>query len=331
MSMKRLLCVLLLISLMFVLAACRREAPQAAARPTQTPTPRSTTLPPVPTTLPIGAVGNPVRVLLVPRPIGVGDRAIALAGQALTEALPAAAGIAIDLAIVRSDAEAAAEVCASTPERVRIAWVSGAGYAAIHAAGCGSAVMRAVREEGETRLNGESVVLYANQNAGISALADINGKTLCRLNIDDLYTSVIPLVMLRAASGETAITPARVRSYESLDLLVPALADGECDAAGLRESDYEEYANPQVRAVTGEVARSVELPFAVLVTPQFLPLAQRAAIIDAFTTIGNGSEAAAALRPILGHSAVIRADDSDFSRLRSFFTQARIDLARLGS
>jgi ABC-type phosphate/phosphonate transport system substrate-binding protein len=330
--MKRLLSVLLLLSIVFALTACRREAPQAAARPTPTPTPRSTTLPPVPTTLPIGAAGNPVRVLLVPRPTGVGDRAIAQAGQALSEALPAASGLSIDLAIARNDAEAVAEVCASTPERVRVAWVSGVGYVAVHAAGCGAAAMRAVREQGEERLSGEPVVLYASQSSGITAAADVAGKTLCRLNIDDLYTSVIPLMMLRAAGGDSAVTPARIRDVESFDLLLPALADGTCDAAGMRLSDFEEYASsPQVRAAVTEVTRSVEMPFAVLVVPPFMPLAQRAALIDAFTTIGNGSQAAAALRPILGHSALVNADDNDFSRLRAFFTQARLDLARLGS
>ncbi|MDZ4769320.1 MAG: PhnD/SsuA/transferrin family substrate-binding protein [Chloroflexota bacterium] len=321
-----------LLVVVLLLVGCRRGAEdQVAARPTTAVTPRSTHLPPVPTAVPVGSEDNPLQVMLLPSESGRSQRAITQAADDLQPALAAASGLTIELTLADSDADVLAALCASTPESVTVGWMSGVGYAAAAAADCGTAALQVARGAADGARTGDDVTLVVNRDADIAAIADIDGKTFCRLDAADLQTNLIPSVMLRASSGETPVTPLETTDYDDLDTLIDALVAGECDAAGMSAAAYDERANAAVRAATVALTpRSAEIPFAVLMIPSFLPLAQRASLIDAFVTIGNGAQADS-LRPILAHDEIVRAEDADFVRLRTFFSQAGIDLAALGT
>lgn len=310
------------------LTGCRRGASNDTPTPQPpTQTPRSTPLPPVPTAVPIGADSNPVRVLLVPAASGRSQRAVTTAVEELGPALAAASSLNVEAELAESDAAAVEALCASTPDKAAVAWVSGAGYAAAAARRCGQASLLIARGSGDSAQTGGQIVVFANADAGIERVADLDGAKLCRALGHTVATAVIPSVMMRAASTEeTDITPGSIDVFSDLDALADAVLAGDCDASAMSEADYEDRAS----AGLAVIGRSAEMPFAVFVVSPFIPAAQRAALIDAFITIGNGAQADL-LRPILGHDEVVQADDSDLSRVRSFFTQANVDLATLGS
>ncbi|MCK6578556.1 MAG: PhnD/SsuA/transferrin family substrate-binding protein [Anaerolineae bacterium] len=324
--------VIFLLVISFVtLSGCRRfVAVSPTERPTTTPTPRSTHLPPAPTAEPIGTGDNPIRVYFRLIESGRAEASFTAAAEALAPELAQAAGLAVDVDLVGNDAEALAQLCASTPEQISVAWVSGAAYAAAYAQGCGSAALQISRGDRDQSHTGVEIALYGSREAGVAALASLSGKTLCRLGLDDLYTGLIPLVLLRGSGEDLFASIGGTQDLEDLDALIAGVISGDCGAAGMSVSDFEERASADARIATVVLARSVEIPYSVLILPDYLPLGQANALIDAFISIGNGSRADL-LRPLLLQSEIIRAEDADFSRLRAFFSQSGLSLADLGS
>ncbi|MBK8021368.1 MAG: PhnD/SsuA/transferrin family substrate-binding protein [Chloroflexi bacterium] len=312
------------------LAGCRRlVVVPPTERPTTTPTPRSTHLPPAATPLPLGSEQNPVHVLFPIIESGRSEQSIASAADELAPELAQSSGLAVEVRVVQTDAEALAELCASTPEQVTVAWLSGVGYAAAYAQGCGSAALHVRRGERDQASAGMEVVLYGSRAAGGTSLENLESKRVCRLGVDDLNTWLIPLLLLRGG-GEELMASLTVEDYEDLDAILVALDEGDCAAAGMSAADFAERASAALRASVVTLAESAEIPFSVLVIPDFLPLGQANALIDAFTSIGNGARSSL-LSPLLLQNEIAGAEDADFARLRAFFSQAGINLADLGS
>lgn len=312
------------------LAGCRR-LPEAGPqqRPTITPTPRSTHLPPVPTPIPVGASNNPIHVVFPRIKSGSSQGAVTSAVEDLQTELSQATGLTVDVRLVDSDAEALAALCESTPDDISAAWVGGVAYAAAYAEDCGTAALQISRGTLDQATTGSEVALYGNRSNGVNSLDELANKTLCRLSVDDLYTWLIPSVLLRTSDGDLSSSLKEVRDYDDLDSLIAALADGDCDAAGMNIADFEERANASARSATGIIARSPEIPYFIMILPSYLPLGQASGLIDAFMTIGNGARSDL-LRPIIQQDQLARVDDPDFARLRTFFSQARLDLSELG-
>lgn len=322
--------VVILLVLFIVLAGCRRFANiEPTERPTQTPTPRSTHLPPVPTEVPIGSEDNPIRVIFTLTESGRSEGAITAAAEELQPELIQATGLSLEVEVVETDAEALAQLCASTPEQVSIVWVGGVAYAAAYAQNCGSAELQVARGERDSAQTGTEVALYGNVEAGVASLGALAGKTVCRLGFDDLYTWLIPTVMMRSAESDVLSDIRDVQDVDDLDALMDGLTNGDCDAAGMSIPDFEERASVSVRSDIAIIAQSVEIPYTVLVVPPHLPFGHKNAIIDAFITIANGARGDL-MRPLVLQDEVVRTEDADFARLRAFFSQANIDLAELG-
>jgi ABC-type phosphate/phosphonate transport system substrate-binding protein len=319
-------------ALLVVLVGCRRlEVAPQGQRPTPTPTPRSTHLPPVPTPVPIGAPGNPLRVVFPETESGRSSAAVVSAAGDLQSALAQATGLTVEVDVVETNAEALAQLCASTPDQLTVAWLGGVTYAAAYAENCGTAALHFTRGTLENARTGIEVGLYGNRANGVNTLGDLSNKIVCRLGYNDTYTWLVPYVMMRASGGEDLIGGLReLRDYDDLDTLIDALSDGDCDVAGMSVADFEERANASSRSATVSVTRSIEIPYAILVIPSLLPAGQAAALTDAFISIGNGARGEL-LRPLVLQDEIVRSQDADFARLRTFFSQAQLDLSELGT
>ena len=317
---------LIICLLLLALSACRRANSVApTAQPTLTPTPRSTPLPPVPTAVPAGEEANPLRVAFVARETVRSQQIMNNAAADLEAELSAETGLTVQVDVLDSDAEAIAALCDSVEGTLTVAWLSGLAYSAAQAQGCGEAVLQVERDSGAL----EEVLIIASRQSEIESLGDLAGKTFCRVRVTDAASWLVPSLMLRAEGVSTADLGAVV-DYEDTRALVNAVAEGDCDAAGLTRSDYEQVSNNSTRRAVTELEPSLEIPVAVLTYPPDLPLGASTALTDALIALGNGTRARL-LEPLLDQDAIVAADEDTFDDLRAFLDRAGVDLALLGS
>lgn len=318
--------ILIICLLLLALAGCRRAASVApTAQPTLTPTPRSTPLPPVPTAVPVGAEDNPLHVAFVARNTARSRQAIESAVADLEAELSAETGLTVQVDVLESDAEAIAALCDSVEGTITVAWLNGLAYSAAQAQGCGEAVLQVERDSGAH----EEVLIIANRESEVESLSDLAEKTFCRINVTDAASWLVPSLMLRAEGVSTADLGAVV-DYEDTRALISAVAEGECDAAGLTRSTYEQVAGGSTRRAVTELEPTIEIPYAVLAYPPDLPLGASTALTDALIALGNGTRARL-LDPLLDQDAIAVADEDTFDSLRAFLDRAGVDLALLGS
>ena len=321
----RSLIVLCCLLLMLALASCRREAPQAqaTAAPTLTPTPRSTPLPALPTVAPPGSAENPLQMVI---PVSVAGAK--LDASAVQAALLEQSGLSVSIVVVDRDADALAAVCApgALPS---VAWLGGLALVSARAQNCGEVILQVQRTVQRQDSTGETVSLIALKK-GVATLSGLNDKTICRLSNGDLYTWLIPAVMLRAGGLDT--TELATRDVEQLAQIMPALTAGDCDAAGVPSSVLatggELAADSDQLTVLGE---SPAFPYGVLVVPPEVPLGARLALTQALTTLAKpGSATAPQLRSLLGQTALLPVGADAFDDLDQFIRQTGLDFTLLG-
>ena len=233
MSMKangRLAGLLLLIGL---LAACRSGASGPPPPPTLTPTPMSTPLPTIPPTVAPGSADNPVRVVLVSAATG---RAADAAVRSLQEAVQDAANLTLDVETATIDRDGVQALCGAFDGPQALAFVSGLGYAAATALGCGETVFVA---QGADDATSREIIVIASEDSEITALAGLNDKTLCRLSDSDLDTWLAPSLLMLSEGLSPTSTLREVVDVADLDALVAGVASGDCDAAALPAAEFE--------------------------------------------------------------------------------------------
>ncbi len=315
----------LLLVMLVALASCRRVGPEIGPtlQPTLTPTPRSTPLPPVNTEIPPGAEDNPL-VMLFTRPPGsrseVSDAFDALAAEMLS-----AANLTITARAVTSGADALEALCDSYGDTSAVAWVDAITYAAAQAQGCGSASLFVERSIAGRATSGVTVQVIVNTNSEISSLSDLAGQTFCRLNVADLYTWIVPALMM-SASGVLPVALGGIEDYDSLSDMVGDVANGTCDAAGIAAVDYADLETSRARALS----QTVVVPFAVLVMPDAVPLGTRSAVRDTLLAIAADSERSTILTPLLDQSRLLPADDAALDGWNDFIRATRLNFAELG-
>lgn len=310
------------------LAACRRaDTGPRNVVPTATSTPISTPLPPIATQAPSGSDDNPLTVLL--RPSG-STTATRTASNRLADALSEQTGLTVEVATAATDAEALAALCDSVGGVVNVAWMSGVAVAAAEAQGCGTPALALVRGTGARAATGEAVQLVTREDGNYGSVASLaDNATLCRISYDDVLTWLVPTLILRRAGVEpTAIDD--VADYEDVDLLLAAVADGDCDAAGVPESALDD-ADADVRNALTVLGESAAMPYGVLIYPVEMPLAEREALEAALFDLMADEDAGEPLRDLLDADALERVDGGDFDALREFVEDAGVDLARMGA
>ncbi|MFO7322497.1 MAG: PhnD/SsuA/transferrin family substrate-binding protein [Chloroflexota bacterium] len=294
--------------------------------PTATPTPRSTPLPPVPTAIPSGSEENPVRMVIVPASSGLSARR---AARELETSLSERTGRAVEVVLADRYAEALAALCDSVGGVVNVAWLDGVSYAAAEAQACGTPLLQVERRAGRSSQAGEPIVMVANGDAGIESVADLRGATFCRLGYSDLATWLIPAIMLQTHGLDVAEIE-HVVDYEDLTLLLEAVADGECDAAGVPQSAYSG-ARSAVRNALITLDESPPMPYSILMIPVEMPLDLRNELERAIVAMSSDEVDAEALDDLLRFERLVTVESSDLAPVRQFVAEAGLDLAVLGS
>lgn len=316
-----------MVVLALLLSSCRRfGGGEPTARPTLTSTPRSTALPPVATAVPLGAADNPIRMAFVVED----SRAVTSAITDLEAALLEESGLNVIIERVDTDAEALAALCASPNGDVTVAWLNGVAYAAAYAQGCGTAQLQIQRGERASAVSGDEARIIVRANLEAGSVGDLAETEFCRLGYDDLYSWLIPSLMLRSA-GVTSTALEVINDYgDDAETMLADVVAGTCDAAGISASQFEALADAAIRSGARTLQESVTVPFAVLLYPEQLSLGERTALTDALVALGNGTRSTL-LEPLLDQDEVIIASDDDFSSLRNFLNRAGIDLAEAGT
>lgn len=322
---------LMILCLALLASACRRQSAdsQPTVLPTLTVTPRSTPLPALPTVVPVGQEGNPLRMVVHP----LGD--ISDARQAAPDfeaAVLDQSGLVINVQVADRDAEVLAALCDSSSGQVTVAWLNGLTYAAAQAQNCGTAVLQVERGSRQSARTGDAASIIVNKDAAVTSFSALREKTFCRIGYDDLYSWLIPSLMMRS-NGVDPLAINTVNDYEDIPTLVQAVADGDCDAAGIPADGLETFADDIGAAAENidTLATSINFAFAILVVPAEVPLGTRLALDDTLVALAESSSSAIKMRALLGQNALLPVTPEDFADLNTFIASTGLDFAQLGN
>lgn len=349
--------VIAVLTVLLIVAACA-TGPQATPTLVRlSPTPVSTALPGIATVVPAGLPDNPLRMALVPV-----DMAAARALKAdLEQAILEATNVTIEILLMESTADLLAALCNTSAEQVSVAWLDGLGYAAARAQNCGEAVLRAQRGVDRGAVVGEAGQIILTRTLGTTSLDVLNGRTFCRLGYQDLYSWLLPTIIMRRANVNPA-SLGEIIDLPDLESLVAAVAQGDCAGAGVSVSALEQLDSPDVAQVRIS-STTPPLPYAILVYPYSIPLAARLSLTDGLVAFSEAlaeelaaleatpeptSEATAEadteatpevtaepepvnlLAAFLPATDLVRVQPGDFTAFEQFLNQARFDFAVLG-
>ncbi|MDQ7034134.1 MAG: hypothetical protein Q9P01_04665 [Anaerolineae bacterium] len=226
------------------LAACGcNVVPTPTVPPRPTATPFSIPLPDVPTVIPVGfSEENPLRLVIAASDT---DTAEDLVGE-LESQLAGRTALSLEVSIADSQSGALAAVCNPRSGQVSAAWIDGLTLIGAFGQECGIPVLQIQRGTGRNAKTGESGVLLSNlealetssQDTGLAIVAD---NTFCRTTYTDLYSWVIPTMMLRGAGYDIADLN-DVDEYADYDELLAEVSTGACTAIGLPQTVWEDYA-----------------------------------------------------------------------------------------
>lgn len=256
------------IFLLLTLAACGGNVePTPTVPPRPTATPLSTPLPDVATAIPAGFnEDNPLRLVIVPADENAAEDLVA----ELEAQLAGRTDLALEVELADSQPEALAAVCNSSSGAVTAAWVDGLTFAAAVAEECGVPALQIQRGTERRPETGEAGVLLFNTEAtGEGATLDIvPDNTFCRTRYTDLYSWVVPTMMLRGAGFD--ITDLNdIDERADYDELVAGVSTGTCVVIGLPERTWEAYVDDDssLEETVTVAATSAEIPYGVLVVP----------------------------------------------------------------
>jgi ABC-type phosphate/phosphonate transport system substrate-binding protein len=326
----RILTVTLCVTLL-MLAACRRQEAetQQSTQPTFTPTPRSTPLPALPTAVAPGEAGNPLQMVIHPD----GDiKAAQSAAPDVEKAIKDESGLVVQIQVVERSAEALAALCSSSGGSIASAWLNGLSYTAAIAQNCGQPLMQVQRGTKSDLTSGEAVSILIKKGASISSISALKGKTFCRVGYDDLYTWLLPSVLLQA-NKVPALSLKAVNDYPNIGDMVKAVAAGDCDAAGIPANGLEEYAD-DIGDAANDVKildTSVDFPYFILMVPAEVSLGTRITLTNTLTKLSENSTTAVKMRALLGQNALVTANTDDFSDLAKFMDSTGLNFAQLGN
>jgi ABC-type phosphate/phosphonate transport system substrate-binding protein len=330
-SYTRILMLALWAAVFFLAAGCRRLGAefQATLQPTLTVTPRSTPLPALPTAAPLGQADNPLQMII--RPDG-GSSAAQGAAADFEDAVKNESGLIIQVKLVERYAEALAALCDSSGGTIAAAWLDGLSYTAALAQNCGQPLMQVKRGSGNSARNGEAVSIIIKKGASIGSVSALKNKTFCRIGYDDTYTWLLPSLILEANSVAPLSLKA-VNDYADVPKLVQAVADGDCDAAGISADALKQFASDIGDAAdqVKTLETSIQFPYAILVVPAEVPLGTRLALTSTLTKLAQNSATAVKMRALLGQNALAPANTDDFTELADFMASTGLNFAQLGN
>jgi ABC-type phosphate/phosphonate transport system substrate-binding protein len=254
--------------LALTLAACGGDVvPTPTVPPPPTATPLSTPLPDVATAIPAGFnEDNPLRLVIVPADENAAEDLVA----ELQAQLAGRTDLSLEVELADSQPEALAAVCSATGGQVTAAWVDGLTLAAAVGQECGVPALQIQRGTDRNPETGEAgVILFNTEAAGENTALDIVPEnTFCRTSYTDLYSWIVPTMMLRVAGIDiAALTDIDERA--DYDELVAGVSTGTCVVVGLPERVWETYFDDDstLEETVTVAATSAEIPYGVLVVP----------------------------------------------------------------
>jgi ABC-type phosphate/phosphonate transport system substrate-binding protein len=320
----------LLSILIFSIVACR---PQAAALlptpiPTLTAVPRSTPLPALPTSVPVGKKDNPL--LLVIHPVTKLETDSTTLAD-LEAAIEKKTSLVVKIKVVESDAAALAALCASTPTQPTFAWLTGVGFIAASAKNCGQPQLLVSKGTGSKATTGEIVTIIARR--GISSLTSVKGRIFCRIGNTDLVSWLIPSLMMRAAGVNPENDPKTIKDYTESSDLVTAVASSQCDVAAIPDVSVKELVtdDKSVSAKASAILTSIEFPYTVLMASSDIPLSAITAVNNELVSLAKDRLLKINLSKLLDQSTLIPVKIDDLQPLLDFAATTGQNFAQLGS
>lgn len=344
-----------------LMAACRPQQAVVAtnAPPTISPTPRSTALPTLESAPLAGTEDNPLRLIFViSGSVSARERAqsnaLALetalreASETYVERGFISSAVNVVVEIVGTQAEALDALCASLgSDEAAAVWVDALAYAAASARGCGTPALVVQRGTGRNAATGTAVELVTRRELSLASVGTATGRTICRLRYDDLITWVIPSLILRVHDVDPINEVGEILDFEDREALYEALAEGECDLAGIEVNGLDELDESVADelVVIGN-SQTPEFPYSLLLYPAEIPLGMRAALNGALLAVAD--EQPELLENALGQDALVAVDseaammdaltgqdvptaDLDFDDLNAFLFSTGLNFALLGN
>lgn len=245
------------------------------------------------------------------------------AETAVEAALLEETGLIVDVELVGSDADSVAALC-SVDGSPDAAWVSGLGYAAAAAQGCGVPELIVERGTGRRVSTTETVVIIVNDAFEASGVGGLVGETFCRVGYDDFYTWLVPMLMLQA--GGVTDVPDTV-DVADVEALIQAVAAGDdCIAAGLTAADLDRFGGDAADSVRA-LNRTAAVPYAIFMVSSQLSLDTRARLVDGLLDMAESD----GLETLLDQDNLVRVSADTLDEFDAFLRSTGIDFAQLGS
>jgi ABC-type phosphate/phosphonate transport system substrate-binding protein len=254
--------------LVLTLAACGGTVePTPTVPPPPTATPLSTALPDVATAIPAGFnEDNPLRLVIVPADENAAEDLVA----ELEAQLAGRTDLALEVELVDSQPEALAALCNSSSDDVTAVWINGLTFAAAVGQECGVPALQIQRGTGRNTETGEAgVLLFNTEAAGADATLEIVAdNTFCRTSYTDLYSWIVPTMILRGAGLDIAALN-DIDERADYDELLAGVSTGTCVVVGLPARVWETYVDDDstLEETVTVAATSAEIPYGVLVVP----------------------------------------------------------------
>jgi ABC-type phosphate/phosphonate transport system substrate-binding protein len=312
-----------LLLLCIIAAGCRRIDVGPTPIPTLSPTPRSTALPALPTSVPLGSEANPIQMMVV-----LSDpTAIATELTAFQTAITDATGLSVQIIAVERPAEALAAICASPEGVVSVAWLDGLTALAADAQGCGDLTLTAVRQLNDETTAAQTIQIITRR--ATESIAALEGRTFCRVSAADLETWLYPSIMLKANSLDVVRDIEGTEEFASAAEVAAAVAGNDCDAAGISTETFAALDEDMQDDLT-VLEPTLSVPYRVLVYPQQASLGIRSAIDNALGGFAGNPEQLPLLQVVLMADSVRPVIPDDLESLRDALRAANLDLAQIG-
>lgn len=332
--------------IVLVVSACGGGGEQPTAEPTVTPTP-ITDLRFAATEVPAGLPGNPLEMVLQPvspelyiapevtEEPDMGEVLLpASSTQAeldLEDAILEFTNVTVDIVPVAKPVDALRALCEES-DNVSAVWVDGVSFSAALAQNCGEPIYVVQKRVNGQRTSGESGLILITRQINNPTLSALNGGVFCRLNVEDFYSWLLPLMIFRANNIDVATFDAIVE-YDSTEDMVDAVISGECTGAGLSATEYDDIVGDD-EAFSEQISvafNTPPIPYAVLMYPVEIQLGIRVALNEGLQELVDDESANELFKPFLGQDTLLLVDRDDFAEYEAFLETVGLDFSILGN
>jgi ABC-type phosphate/phosphonate transport system substrate-binding protein len=334
-----------------VIAACGDETPPPPTfTPTVTPTPtlRSTPLPEANTPIPLGSDDRPITLGFVLTDTNA--QAIRAVEQAVNQA--ADNELTIDISTFPSMGTALDAICNGT--NPTMAWVDAFTYIAAEQRCDAIAIFGVELNEIEARERNFDIIFSGSLDPIPTTLADIEGKSWCRLDATDTISWIYPSLAMQTANLNPLTALTEIIEVDTYSELVLAVFDGTCDMGAIpdgelrrlsrqleRENRVDEDATEEliidlvgIEGTPPDIGILLDgretwpvVPAPVLVAPAeiVLPEQYRDIILQAIEVL---SEEESPLAELLGYETIVASNDNDYSAFRTWLSRTNWAMSR---